>query len=383
MVTAVARYCVLLTLTGLGCSATRGVSRQGPGADHAPSDSDLEGKAFVSGVFAEGRFDRTHPHALAFAWSGSRLSARFTGTTVGIELDDADGKNRFAVLVDGKLRKEKLAPTSGAHRYVLATGLTPGIHEVTVHRLTEAHLGETKFLGFRFGRGGELLSYGQVPGRRIEVIGDSISTGYGNEGADKSCPFSPDTENHYLTYEAIVARRLEAELVTTAWSGKGIFSNRGSTTDTIVMPVLWKRTLPAKDDSRWNFSEYQPDVVVINLGTNDFAPEVSHWSPFAAAYLAFVRDVRAHYAKATLFCTLGPALSDHWPEGRTALTIARRAIEGAVATIARGGDSRIHFVEFPGQTDENGYGCDWHPNLKTHEIMAGVLETALRAKMGW
>ena len=383
MVTRVVRFWAWFALAGLGCSATRGMSRQALGLDHSPGDPDLEGKAFVSGVYAEGRFERSDADALTFAWSGSRLSARFSGTMAGALLDDPGGKNQFAVIVDGNLRKEKLAVKSGEHPYLLAAGLAPGVHEVTIHRLTEANLGETRFLGFRFGKDGKALAHGPRPGRRIEVIGDSISAGYGNEGTDKSCPFSPETENHYLTYEAIAARKLGAELVTTAWSGKGIFSNRGSTTDTIVMPVLWKRTLPEQGDSRWDFSSYQPDAVVINLGTNDFAPEIKDWSPFDRAYLAFVRDVRAHYPKATLFCALGPALSDNWPEGRTALTLARRGIEGAVETLRRGGDPRIHFVEFPVQTGDNGYGCDWHPNLKTHEIMAAVLETQLRAKMGW
>jgi lysophospholipase L1-like esterase len=227
------------------------------------------------------------------------------------------------------------------------------------------------------------VSPGRAPLRRIEVIGDSISTGYGNEGPDKTCHFSPETENHFLTYGAIAARGVGAELVTIAWSGKGVFSNRGSAVDTIVMPTLWKRTLPERDDSRWDFAAYQPDAVVVNLGSNDFAPEVADYSPFDRTYLAFIRDVRAHYPKAAIFCTLGPALSDNWPEGRQALTRARHGVKGAVDALAAAGDKRIFFVEFPVQTGANGYGCDWHPSLRTHELMGEQLEAELRAKMGW
>jgi lysophospholipase L1-like esterase len=360
----------------------KGLSRKALGLDSTAGDAQLEGGSFVSGVHAEGRFDRSDADELVFAWSGSRISARFSGTSAGAVFDDAGGKNQFGIIVDGKLRPAKLSAKRGEHAYLLAAGLTPGEHEVTVHRLTEANLGETKFLGFRFGKEGKLLSHAASFARRIEVIGDSISTGYGNEGEDKTCHFSPETENHYLTYEAIAARNLGAELVTIAWSGKGVFSNRG-TADTVVMPVLWRRTLPARDDSNWNFSDYQPNAVVINLGTNDFAPEVQDWSPFGGAYLASVREVRSRYPKAAIFCAIGPALSDQWPEGRMALTHARSGIEGAVAALRGGGDAKIYFVEFPLQTGENGYGCDWHPNVKTHELMAGVLESELRAKMGW
>jgi hypothetical protein len=52
-----------------------------------------------------------------------------------------------------------------------------------------------------------------------------------------------------------------------------VLSNRGSTEDSIPMPPLWERTLPDRDDSRWDFTQLTPDVVLINLGTNDLAPE--------------------------------------------------------------------------------------------------------------
>ncbi|HEX9294422.1 MAG TPA: SGNH/GDSL hydrolase family protein [Polyangiaceae bacterium] len=365
-----------------GCSTVRSASRKLLGLDSTAGDPDLSGDTFVAGVYREGRFDDGDLDAPVFAWSGTRIGARFSGTSAGVELDDAQGKNEFLVLVDGKPRSQKLDTKRGTHAYLLVAGLPSGTHEVTLHRLTEASLGETKFLGFRFGKGGRLLAFGKTPARRIEVIGDSISTGYGNEGEDKACHFSPQTENHYLTYGAITARAADALLVTTAWSGKGVFSNRGST-DPWIMPVLWKRTLPEREDSRWDFARYQPDVVVINLGTNDFAPENEDWSPFPRAYLAFVKEVRSRYPKASIFCALGPALSDHWPEGRSALTHARQGIEGAVAALRGAGDGRVYFVEFPVQTGENGYGCDWHPNVKTHELMADQLQKELRDKMRW
>ena len=98
---------------------------------------------------------------------------------------------------------------------MLASGLPAGEHLVELYRRTEANQGESQFLGFDFGEGA-LLAPPPRAERRIELVGDSITAGYGNEGADMSCPFSPDTENHYLTYGALAARQLGAEASTVA-----------------------------------------------------------------------------------------------------------------------------------------------------------------------
>lgn len=74
-----------------------------------------------------------------------------------------------------------------------------------------------QFFGFRCA--GRFLTPPEGPARRIEVIGDSITCGYGVDGADQYCPFSAATENHYRTYAAIAARDLGADLATLAWSG--------------------------------------------------------------------------------------------------------------------------------------------------------------------
>jgi lysophospholipase L1-like esterase len=328
-----------------------------------------------------GRFDHAHFSGARFAWPGSSVSARFSGTGIAVDLEDS-GNNHFLVLVDGEPLEDKLVPGAGRKTLPLAMGLAAGDHDVTLYKLTEPLVGETEFHGFEV-EGGELLPYFAPPGRTIEIIGDSISAGYGNEGTAPECPFSPATENHYLTYGALAARALGAELVTVAWSGKGVFSNAGSATDVIPMPPLWERTLPARDDSRWDFSLIEPDVVVVNLGTNDFSPNNLDQAPFADAYRAFVDKVRDTYPGAALFCVLGPSLSDFWPEGATTLTRAREAIRGTVDSLTSAGDSRVFFLEFPLITSSEGFGCDYHPTLATHARMAEQLEEAIASELGW
>jgi len=317
-----------------------------------------------------------------FAWPGVALGFHFRGSEFQIELDDS-GHNWFGVSVDGVAVPGKLRAFVGHRCYALAQKLASGEHRLTITRLTEPMLGETAFVTANAGPGGEMLAPDPKPTRRLEVIGDSITAAYGVEGKDRTCHFSSETENESLSYAALLARHFAADVSVVAWSGKGVFSNRGSTTDTIPMPVLWERTLPNRDDSHWDFSSWQPDGVVIDLGTNDFAHENPDKSPFSAAYRGFLSRLRAVYPKAALFCALGPGLSDEWPPGENARSTARAGIEQAIAALKAGGDGRVFLVEHALETDAEGWGCDWHPSRATHQRMAEELTAPIAKNLGW
>jgi lysophospholipase L1-like esterase len=126
-----------------------------------------------------------------------------------------------------------------------------------------------------------------------------------------------------------------------------------------------------------------PDVVVINLGTNDF----NHGDPgqpaFTRPYAALVKKVRALYPRAAIVCALGPMLTDSYPQGAHALTHARAYISQVVAERQADGDKGVTFLEFPTQDFANGLGCDYHPSLKTHRLMGAQLAAALRALLRW
>lgn len=340
------------------------------------------GAAFdAARIRVEGRTEAASG-GLRFAWSGTTFSARFTGTGVAVDLEDG-GRNRYHVIVDGKLAPEKLVPQPGRHCYELASGLGPGEHQVELYRLTEPLNGESAFFGFTIAQGGQLLPPPAPASRRIEIIGDSISTAYGVEGETRDCPFSPDTQNHALSYGALLAERFGAELSTVAWSGKGVFSNRGSTVDTVTMPLLWERALPENAQSRWDFSRFEPDAVLIALGTNDFAPETQDKTPFGRAYLELVRKVRKAHPRALIVCTIGPMLSDVWPPETQARSTVRKHLSDVVAELEREGDRRVVIFEHATSSEAEGFGCDWHPNRTTQRRMADELAPFLAKQLGW
>jgi lysophospholipase L1-like esterase len=324
-------------------------------------------KALVQFV---GRFDFSDNDHPRFAWPASSIVARFIGPGLRVRLKDK-GYSELQVVVDGApLGVVMTNPQRDT--YDVAAGLSNGPHDLMLVKRTEARLGEVQFLGFD--PDAALVSSGQTSTRRIELIGDSITAGYGNEGPGVTCTGSMTAlENEFLAYGGVAARILKAERVTLASSGR----------TTEEMSDLYGRTLPGHADSRWDFQKWTPDAVVINLGTNDFNHSDPGQAAFTRPYLALVERVRSLYPNAQIVCTLGPMLTDSYPPGVHALTRARAYISSVVGSLRAKGDTRISFLEFPMQDFANGLGCDYHPSLKTHRLMGEQLAAALRERLGW
>lgn len=334
------------------------------GATGCPAPIDL-------GVRFVGRYDGCVANAVRFAWSGSGFVARFSGTGLSVQLRGQT--NQFTVIVDGVLQPKLVTDNNVDKSYTLATGLAAGEHVVQFYRRTEANQGATSVVAVAV-ESGQLLAPPAAPERLIEVVGDSISCGYGNEGTIP-CGFTPDTENHYLSYGALLARSLGAELSTVAWSGKGVVINYNGDGNEII-PVVYDRVVPTEKRSLWNFVP-QPQLVLINLGTNDFS---GSWDPteatFVAGYQALLAKIRGKYPGAYILCTNGPMLA-----GTDLSAKARPFIAEAVAARRAAGDINVEAYEMT--TPNTNPACDSHPNLLTHQAMATELETKVRAVLGW
>lgn len=410
-----------------------------------------------------GRFDRRDPNNVRFDWSGNYIAATFEGPQVSVRIGAPEGDVLFSAVLDGGPPREihvqsPLAQPPGAQvpaAYLLFESLAPGPHEVILHRDTEAQNGITIFHGFDFG-GGRLLAPKQRP-RRIEVIGDSISCGYGDEGLNATCPFDievrragkcpegalpldfdtkfpecnvarvPFTENQYLAYGSIVGRRFDADVTTLCWSGKGVERNYREPTKgpaaldaKSTVPLVWReRTIGTKPNPPpgtaegdlekfgvpWDFaSEPEPQVVLINLGTNDYTRDVLlnnqggvpssdglgdnvpdgdiDRGRFKAVFAQFVADVRAKRPNAHIFIAVPPMITDQFPldnARQDLITIFR----GIAAEFEARGDKKVYAMELVEQGTRYGLGCDYHPNLRVHEIMAGQVADAIRSKTCW
>ena len=331
----------------------------------APSDDKIQ---------YTGRIDFSNPNAPVLYWPGTYLKAKFQGTSLIIKLDDETGENYYNVFLDGDLDHPVILDCkSGVHDYAVAQDLVDGEHDVWLFRRTEGFSGSTTFLGFVLDANKQLVQRPAKPERKIEFYGDSITCGMGNECADEAEDEDNSKRNNFLAYGAITARNLNAEYSCIAKSGIGIMISWFDMT----MPEYYDRLDPSDQTSRWDFSRWTPDVVVINLFQNDSwlierLDPVPEGSEIVDAYVDFLKRIRNHYPKAHIFCVLGSmdATRDGspWPD----------YVESAVDRFGRqNNDQKIYttFFEYD--------GFDKHPRVRHHQKMALELTSFIEEKIGW
>jgi lysophospholipase L1-like esterase len=323
------------------------------------------GAAHADGVRILGRSMADSAGGFTIQWPASGFEATFNGTQLTATIDDW-GSNWLNVEVDGVSTKLDLRP--GVNVYTLFSG-PAGEHKIRVTRRTGAQVGPTRILDVR-GKGA--LNPTETPERKILVIGDSITSGYGVECTDRSIGYTHATQNADLAYPALVAKTFGADLQSVSVDGRGLirnFSGEDETMDTIA----W-RLLP-ETNAKWPASAWQPQVVVINLGSNDF------WAgdpgdEFDTAYLKLIRDLRAAYPGAEIVAAIGSLLD------AANYKAAKASIQGAVDA-SRTDDARVSFLELKPSRSPQRYGCDWHPGKDAQKDMAGQIQALIEKRLGW
>jgi len=330
----------------------------------------------------EGRFDFADAAGPRCAWPASAVHLKFTGSALNVKLNDTDS-DEYEVVLDGR-PSPVLVTKGGSHLYNIFHAPSGGSHTIDLVKRTESFFGTSQFQQFQISQGGRLLALSPRPSRRLEIIGDSISCGYGNEAKDQTERFSPQTENAFLSYGDIAARALGAEYICTAWSGRTIWPKKLAANPSNLaawpkntMGEVYDRTLPLDSDSQWNFRRWTPEGVVINLSTNDFNggnPDQKTWT---GGYKAFIAQVRKNYPHAAIYCATSPML---WG---APIAVAKSYLTQIVQAENAAGDKNVRLLVFETQDGKNGFGADWHPSVKTHQIMANKLAATLQSDLGW
>ena len=333
-----------------------------------------------------------------YLWFGSSaggIEFKCTGKTVTIDVTadpasyEASNPARYAIYVDNELYDDSTISKENSELTVDFN--EDGEHIVRFIKLSEMANGTLRITGIK----GSKVQPTPPGQKKIEFIGDSITCGYGVDGTEGA--FSTKTEDASKTYAYKVAQKFNADYSLFAFSGFGIISGytsdgKRNTVSTLPqyydkLGFSWYSQYGTDNtqvkDVKWDFNEFVPDLIVINLGTNDGSylnsvsgedMKQSEKQDFAVEYEKFIGTIRSAYPEAEILCTLGIMGQDLYPQ-----------IEEAVESYkSKTGDEKVNAFKFNQQdVNKNGKGIDWHPTPQSHTDAANELIEEIEKLYGW
>jgi len=320
----------------------------------------------------QGRVAAQPDGTLQRQWPGTYFETAFQGDEVYFRVGAGDVSLRLNV--DGDAAIPLVKPAAGLYR--VARFKRGGEHLLRVSVASESQGGPTVFGGFLIGANGKPAALPRR-GRQIEFIGDSHTVGYGNTSATRQCSQAEvwATTDTSRGVAALVAAHYGADYQANAISGRGIVRNYdGFAADTL--PQAYPFALFDKSRAA-DLAGWQPRVIAIALGTNDFSTPLRAGEPWAtreqlreayeAAYIRFIDELHRRHPGA--YIVLWIAAGD----GAEVRTEVARVAE----QVRRSGNPRVGFVPVAGLSMS---GCDWHPSVADDRQVADALIRHLDAQ---
>ena len=317
-----------------------------------------------------GRWDlRTADRAITVN-SGSHVQARFTGDSLTASFDVSVNQPPMPTIAwridDGKWQEAEVAST-----VKLADGLARGSHTVMLmargidehqNRWTQPLVGSITFTGFTLAKNGKLgkpLPQWKKPALKMEFLGDSITEGVlVQEGRAGVVPGMPGTwpwlTDGRMSYAGQTAMTLGA-----AWRQVGFGATGLVRTGSGGAPgALTTFNFFHADSPR---DTWQPDVVIVNQGTNERSMKADEYQPL---YVQYLEMIRKGYPKAKIVAL------------RPFCGAQEASIKAAVDVRKAAGDSKVYYIDTTGW-----YDGPIHPNATASTDLAKKLVNALKTEV--
>lgn len=201
---------------------------------------------------------------------------------------------------------------------------------------------------------------------KMEFIAASSSTGYGNLGSPSSSGKTTENSDCLRGFAFLTAQALNADVNIFSASGWGCAFSKWTTPNTANVPTEYRK-VDFNSSVPWIHGYYIPDVVVVNLGTNDWsyinaattdAEKDSRLNQFQSAYIDFLKYLHDIYPDAQIIVLYGLMNeSSIYDITESIVTRAKLAIPNLVSIKING--------------DAGGYNS--HPSLASHKQIAEKL----------
>lgn len=239
--------------------------------------------------------------------------------------------------------------------------------------------------------------------RKIEFIGDSITSGEGTFGAREEMDWIPMFFSSLRNYAYFTAKELDAEYRVFSQSGWGIHHSWDNNIHCAI-PKCYKEIcslMPGEMNqaiggmNAYDFTEWQPDTIVINLGTNDvcgFSQPEWKDEDTSEKYKARVNEDGSFYEEDLYeICQAGvdflyllrecnPKADIVWCYGMIGLELESTICEAISRYQEQSGDYKVSYLRLP-EVTENSLGSRQHPGELCHKEAANVLVEYLRSRM--
>ncbi|OOM77541.1 endoglucanase E precursor [Clostridium puniceum] len=344
---------------------------------------------------------------LTLFWTGSGIELNAKGSELWIEVEsDYDIYEPWISIVINSVPVSRQMLTGGKQWLCVFRGMNESVvKNIRVVRDVQAMSEDPSTLmqihAVKFD--GQFLPIEEKP-YKIEFIGDSITSGEGAIGAKQEEDWISMWFSGVNNYTAMTSEAMNAEHRIISQSGWGVLTSWDNNPNSNIPEYYEKicglltgkknKALGAFKEN--NFESWQPDIVVVNLGTNDagafYSPEwkdekngkiykqrlnedgtfnEEDLNSFEESVLNFLVKIRRYNKKAHIV----------WIYGMLGIPMMPAIYRAVDKYIKKTGDIKTSVFQLPNTTEET-VGARSHPGILSHERAAKSLTEYLKEILG-
>lgn len=318
----------------------------------------------------ENKVNRVYHSASGFElfFKGSEVVATITATNSA----SVNARPCIVIVIDDDFANAKtLFLDKPTQDVVLVSGNTDAQeHKIDVYKRSESidsHIGITSIR-----TDGVFIQKIVNKELKLEFIAASSSTGYGNLGSPTSPSKTTENSDALKGFAFLTAQALNADISIFSASGWGCSASQWTSPNNLNVPdaydyVDFSSYKNKTESQKWSAGKYIPDVVVVNLGTND-------WSYINAATSATEKDARMN-AFQRKYIQFLEHLHEVYPDAQLIVLYGLMnevniydATQNIVSA-AQGKIPNLAIIQIIG----DGMGYNSHPSAASHQVIANKL----------